>query len=388
MIATIPKLTDIGKSLLLRAISGEQITFTRFEVGSGRLPEGSDGSELTGLIWSMVEFEISDMTVNDTGNVTLTGTFDSSDVKEDFEWRELGLYCKGEDGFEMLYAYANSGDDAELLHSLTTDILTEQTVTLVVAVGEAENVTAVISPKGQYALRDDFEAHVEDQQNPHKVTKQQIGLGNVPNSAPQDSPVVFADAASNEPLNTGETIQTLIGKISRAVKQLYSHLNSNGNPHKVTLEQVGGAKSTHKHNASDVNAGVLPPERGGTGVESVDALRALIGTNAAMSVYSGDGTVKRLIQVGFKPSAVLLCTGNGAMSDSVRGVCGGLALGAYGLRSMASTLPTHATTWDDQYTALLITDNGFYVNYHEGETAEERIATNQNSETYLYIAYR
>ena len=388
MIATIPKLTDIGMSLLLRSISGEKITFTRFKVGDGWIAEGSDWRKMRDLINPLVTFDINEMDVLNSGSITLSGTFDSSDVTADFEWRELGVFCKGEDGAEMLYAYANSAEDAELLRALATDILTEQTVTLVIAVGEAANVTAIISPKEQYAQKADFEKHTDDQKNPHKVTKEQVGLGNVPNSAPQDSPVAFTEAESNETLNAGETIRVLIGKIARAVKLLYAHLNNKSNPHTVTLEHVGGAKAKHQHSANDINAGVLALERGGTGVDNLDALKSLIGTNAAMSVYSGDGTMKRLISLGFKPSAVLLFTGNGMTCDTTRGVCGGLALGAYGLRSLASTLPSHATTWDDQFTALLIADDGFYVNFYEGETVEERIATNADGETYLYIAYR
>lgn len=388
MISNTPNLTDRGKSLLMRAIAGEAITFTRFKVGDGRLPEGETGDGLNDLVHPLVVFPITDLDSSQEGLVALTGEFDSEDVEADFYWREMGIYAKGEDETEVLYAYANDGDNAGILRALNTEILTEQTVTLIVAIGEAEHVTAVFSPRQQYTLKSDFDMHTGDQGNPHGVTKEQIGLGNVPNLAPGNMTIAFEEAEAAENLTSGETLKTLFGKVSKAVRQIIDHIADKENPHDVTLEDLGGAEEKHKHSADDVTSGVLPLGRGGTGVETLQGLKNLIGTNATIGAYSGDGTVKRLIPLDFRPSAVLLCNSRGQMGDSADGVCGGIATGLYGLRSKASTNPAHANTWDDDYTALMIDDGGFNVNYRVGETNEEKISTNVNGETYYYIAYR
>lgn len=388
MISTIPNLTNIGKSLLVRAIGGETITFTRFKIGDGRLRTNQTEESLTDLISPKVSFDINELDASQDGYVSLTGTFDSGDITSDFDWRELGLFCKGEDGIEQLYAYANSGDDAGLLPALRTDVLTEQTITLIVAVGDAEQVTALVSPKKQYAERKDLEDHTNSRSNPHNVTKKQVGLSEVENVSPSNMQINFTEAQTPAELATGEKMSALMGKIAAAIKKFIAHIGSKDNPHELTADKIKAAKEDHKHNADDITDGTLGLERGGTGVTKIEDLKNLIGTNAVMNVYSGDGTVKRLINVGFKPSAVILCSGNGFMGDSEKGVCGGLALGAYGLRSAASDLPSHATTWDDTYTAMLITDEGFYVNFFEGETPQQRIATNEAGGTYLYIAYR
>lgn len=388
MISTIPNLTNIGKSLLVRAIGGETITFTRFKIGDGRLRTNQTEESLTDLISPKVSFDINELDASQDGYVSLTGTFDSGDITSDFDWRELGLFCKGEDGIEQLYAYANSGDDAGLLPALRTDVLTEQTITLIVAVGDAEQVTALVSPKKQYAERKDLEDHTNSRSNPHNVTKKQVGLSEVENVSPSNMQINFTEAQTPAELATGDKMSALMGKIAAAIKKFIAHIGSKDNPHELTADKIKAAKEDHKHNADDIKDGTLGLERGGTGVTKIEDLKNLIGTNAVMNVYSGDGTVKRLINVGFKPSAVILCSGNGFMGDSTKGVCGGLALGAYGLRSAASDLPSHATTWDDTYTAMLITDEGFYVNFFEGETPQQRIATNEAGGTYLYIAYR
>lgn len=46
---------------------------------------------------------------------------------------------------------------------------------------------------------------------------------------------------------------------------------------KVTPENIGAAKSSHEHSADDITSGILPVERGGTGVDSLSALAAAIG---------------------------------------------------------------------------------------------------------------
>lgn len=388
MISTTPSLTDRGKSLLMRAIAGESIIFTRFKIGDGELQTGQTSDMLNDLIHVVLEFPIVDLDSSKEGYVGLSGEFDSGDVENDFLWRELGVFAKGEDDVEILYAYANDGEDAGMLRALNTEILTEQTVTLIVAIGEAEHVTAVFSPRQQYALKTEFENHASDGDNPHNVTKAQVGLENVPNTHPQNTAIAFQEAEENSNLSTGETLKILMGKIAKVIRSFLAHVANMNNPHGVTLEDVGGAESEHTHSASDIESGTLPIARGGTGVDTLDGLKGLIGTNAQMGVYAGDGTVKRLVALDFRPSAVILCNSGGMMGDSEKGVCGGFALGAYGLRSTASTLTSHATTWDNDYTALLIDDTGFFVNYHESSVAEERIATNKSGETYYYIAYR
>jgi len=388
MIATAPNLTDRGKSLLLRAIAGEAITFTRFKVGSGTLPEGETGDGLNDLVHPELAFAITDMDDTQEGLLALTGEFDNEEVEEDFAWREMGIFARGEDNIEILYAYANDGDNASIVRQLNTDVLTIQTVTMIIAIGEAENVTAVYSPHRQYALADDLNNHTANKNNPHQVTKEQIGLNNVPNVAPKDLEIPFTEAQAQENIASGEKLSVLFGKIKKVISSVIAHLNNTDNPHNVTLATVGGAAQNHKHGAADINAGTLDLARGGTGVNSLSELKALIGTNAVMSIYVGNGTVKRLIDVGFQPSAVILMNDHGQTWDDTLGVCGGMAIGINGLRDKASTLPAHATAWDDDHTALLIDEDGFYVNSVTGTNAEESIATNAQDMIYRYIAYK
>lgn len=71
------------------------------------------------------------------------------------------------------------------------------------------------------------------------VTKSDIGLGNVPNVATNDQTPTFTEASSLANINTGEKVSTLFGKIKKAITDLIAHIASKNNPHSVTKSQVG-----------------------------------------------------------------------------------------------------------------------------------------------------
>lgn len=62
---------------------------------------------------------------------------------------------------------------------------------MVVAVGDAEQVTATLGEYSGYASKQDLKDHIDDHNNPHHVTAEQVGLGNVPNVTPTNQQPVF-----------------------------------------------------------------------------------------------------------------------------------------------------------------------------------------------------
>lgn len=68
-----------------------------------------------------------------------------------------------------------------------------------------------------------FNSHVLDKSNPHEVTKAQVGLGNVDNTSDADKPVSTAQAEA----------------IQEVQDDLDSHKSNVSNPHSVTKAQVG-----------------------------------------------------------------------------------------------------------------------------------------------------
>lgn len=299
MISVAPKMTDAGMNLLIRAIAGEQITFTRFKVGNGEMGATLQNT-LTDLLNVVLDFPIDSADASYEGYISLSGTFYNRDIVSDFYWRELGVFARGEDGTEILYAYAYDEENASLLKKNTDDVVVEQSVSVVVAIGTAEHVTAVISHSAVYASKEALDSHTKNQANPHRVTAAQVGLGNVPNVPTNDqTPTwVLPDGAITRELTSGEKLSIALGKIARAILNFIAHLADQTNPHKVTAEQAGAAKSTHTHAATDINAGMLSIERGGTNASSAEQARTNLGAakksiattlTVPVSAWEGEG---------------------------------------------------------------------------------------------------
>lgn len=92
--------------------------------------------------------------------------------------------------------------------------------------------------------------HVSDTDNPHRVDKSQVGLGNVPNVATNDQTPTYTAAPSLTDLSSGEKLSSAFGKLMMAVSSLISHISSRDNPHQVTATQVGASPSGHNHDST------------------------------------------------------------------------------------------------------------------------------------------
>lgn len=281
-------ITDIGKTILFRAMQGEPFEFTCFRVGDGTLtgtetPEtatvmkhvitdvGTDPTAQTG------DIEISEYDVEEGENgkyFQLTGKFNNLTLQSQFDWTELGLFIKctnpnAQDyDDEQLYAYGYDGSNPETIKTNEYGVAVEQTFTVIVAIGTAENITVnILHP--QYAPMDQFE----------------------------------------------------------------NHINATGNVHSLSLQDIGAAPELHQHDASDIVNGILPPEHGGTGVNSISEFEMLLHTgsiidyfdgsqvngstgevtgqyhnkqDAVMGMFVGDGKKLKRINLGFTPRFVLV----------------------------------------------------------------------------------
>lgn len=93
--------------------------------------------------------------------------------------------------------------------------------------GDIENIENRLD-----TLEDDLDDHIKDYNNPHKVTKAQVGLDKVDNTSDMEKPI---SVAVQEALNNIKLEAT-----NYATKeQLDDHKNDRNNPHNVTALQIG-----------------------------------------------------------------------------------------------------------------------------------------------------
>lgn len=286
------QLTNAGLNALLRAMSGDKIIFSSVQIGNG---DPQDVSSATGLGNPLKTLTITKITVN-SNNATLETSFNNSDVEAGFRLKEVGIFAQNQDDAteEILYAYGTEPEATADYIAASSGSILETQMEFSIFVGNAENISAIINESLAYATKAAFEAHVGDKGNPHGVTKEQVGLGNVPNVATNDQTPTYAEAATLTALSAGEKMSVAFGKLKKAVSSLIAHIGDKQNPHKVTAAQAGAAATNHTHSTTNITSGTLGVARGGTGKSSWAANQMVyaqsasaLGTIAASKYSSG-----------------------------------------------------------------------------------------------------
>ncbi len=242
------QLTDSGRALIVKALAGETLTFTRLAIGAGDAPR--DAGSMTELADEVIGVGITGIEKGD-GVATLEGSFDNSRIGAGFYAKELGVFADDPDDGEILYAYSNSNDYPAYIPTGSSTSFERVTLRVLVAVGDAETVEAKIGEFGGYATTEELEAHENDTGNPHETTAEQVGLGNVPNVTTDNQTPTFpalTPEQANDPstiplqnITSGETLSVMFGKIRNFITRMLHHLTQD-NPHGITAELLGASR--------------------------------------------------------------------------------------------------------------------------------------------------
>lgn len=256
-------LTADGYNVMLRGLAGDAIKFTKIKYGNGILDD--DANDLKNPLFSL---DIESITRGEK-HVTLTVSFKNVELDvTDFWATEIGVYVEDPDdsSVELCYCiWAESEiEKADYINPSVERLLSSQ-YDFVVFVSEAENVSASLGETLLYATVAELNNHINDKNNPHNVTKEQVGLGNVENKAFTDQTPAFTAANELSEITSGEKMGSILGKIAKALSLLKDHLSDYKNPHKVTAKDINAAAAKHTHSALDLNDGTVIVQRGGTG---------------------------------------------------------------------------------------------------------------------------
>ena len=164
---------------------------------------------------------------------------------------------------------------------------------------ELAGIKEAIQAMGETA----FDQHVNDFNNPHRVTKDQVGLALVDNYATASIAEAQAGTANNRfmtPLRTAQAIEAL------ANSALNAHLVDYNNPHQVTKAQVGlgsvqnyGLATQAEAEAGSSNTKYMTPLR------TRDAIAAIVGnafTAHAADMNNPHQTTKAQVGLGSVPN--------------------------------------------------------------------------------------
>lgn len=149
-----------GRRMMQEAVAGKVLTFTKIQLGDGRITTQAIG-ELTALINPVMNISISSITAKEQ-YANVQGSFDNSQLSQGFYWREIGIFVKvGADGTEGLYAYGNAYELAEHIPAGGSEIV-EKSVSVPIFVSNASQITAVIDGSLIYVSVTDFTNHQQE----------------------------------------------------------------------------------------------------------------------------------------------------------------------------------------------------------------------------------
>lgn len=91
----------------------------------------------------------------------------------------------------------------------------------------------------KFSTAAELNAHLNDKENPHAVTKKQVGLGNVPNVATNDQTPTYSDTTTLATLVSGEKLNVALQKIKCAITNLISHIGSHKMQTFISFADIG-----------------------------------------------------------------------------------------------------------------------------------------------------
>ncbi|MCI8484714.1 MAG: hypothetical protein HFH41_10285 [Lachnospiraceae bacterium] len=189
-------ITDEGKKMLNQAFSfGKKVDFTEASTSEKSYEEGE--------LFSLCELQEIRQTIpiehvareGDTIEIKLV--FENNDLENGYYLRTLGIYAEMEGEAPVLFAavreqtenlYIPAGKTAVSGASIKLKLQLESEAAVQLVVDKA----GVATVGDVLMISNELAEHQQDQENPHKVTKSQVGLGSADNTSDMDKPVSTA----------------------------------------------------------------------------------------------------------------------------------------------------------------------------------------------------
>jgi hypothetical protein len=159
-------LTQKGRQLLAKALTGDELHVTRVMLGDGQLATGQDPRSLIALIGPKLELPVRVLEVVGDGTSRLQVVLSNDGLLMGFHSREIGVFATDPDEGEILYAYDNAGDKCDYVPGGGRLNQLNLIFDIYMVVDQAENITIVINNSLLFATQEELRNH-QDSTNPH-----------------------------------------------------------------------------------------------------------------------------------------------------------------------------------------------------------------------------
>jgi len=143
-------LTEKGRELLAKGLSGETITFTKMAIGDGSTT--TNAREMEALANQITTLPILNINAKKNGTCEINALLTNKSVTTGFYIKELGIFAHGNDNIEVLYAY-NVSTSPDFVPPFSANNVVEIEYVDTIIVDQATNVTAVIDPSITYITK-------------------------------------------------------------------------------------------------------------------------------------------------------------------------------------------------------------------------------------------
>ena len=155
-------ITNNGRNLLAKALTGKKLEFTRVIVGDGTLTN-QNTLTMNNLISQKKVLPIVQLNKTQSiGTAEVICEMNNSDLQAGFWVREFGLFAKDPDtNQEILYSYRNVGNEASYFPGAGGIDAIYYILTLVTVIDQAQNVTATIVNGNNYVTNTILNGRIE-----------------------------------------------------------------------------------------------------------------------------------------------------------------------------------------------------------------------------------
>ena len=155
-------LTNAGRNLLAKALTGKTLTFTHAAVGNGDLGNRSI-SAMTGLVSQKLTLPVTAMKTSSVGTAEVTVEISNSELTTGFFLKEYGLFAKDPDNSNntVLYSYCNKGNEAGYLEGFDGTNPVHFALSLITVIDQAQNITANITVSNNYVTQTVLDSRIE-----------------------------------------------------------------------------------------------------------------------------------------------------------------------------------------------------------------------------------
>ena len=256
-------LTVDGRNALNQAQQANTMNIKSVVIGDGAAPSNySTQKNLVHQLYELTELKV------DTTDVGCDITVDFPKVDYDYYFREVGVIVTIS-GKDILYVYDNCGDDAQYIVNSTGVEENKKRIRLSLTISDVSQIT-VSTPSTLYVSYDDFETSLGGK------------LGVSGNASDTVVSFEEPDQNQNQNLKSGERLSVAFGKIAKAIKTLISHVADENNPHGVTKEQLGIGLVENKSSddiRSEITADNIKSALGYKPIDSLVILAESLGWN-------------------------------------------------------------------------------------------------------------